>query len=127
MVTEKQKIYTKKVYVTSDNKEYSSYSEAQKHENSLQPSRNILSHYRRLISDDREANIYKINSEEDLNYLEAVIWKYNAWIERDGLGWYIAFTNPGGDYDDDYDVMPLKKYLANLQDDIDELKGIYEN
>jgi len=126
MITEKDEIYTTKIYITSDGKKYYSWKEAQKHEDSLKPPRDIPSHYCYLNSDDRETIVYKISSKEDLEYLRTVVWKYNALIEQDGFGWYIAFTNPGGDYEDDYDVMPLHKYLAAIQEDINDLKKIYE-
>ena len=127
MITQKEKTYTKTVYVTSDGSEYLSYREAQHHEDSLIPNRALTRASCYLINQDETVDLIKIKSNDDLTYCQAKEWEHNANIEYDGPGWYIVFTFSGGDYHDTYNVLKLDNYISSLQTDIKNLKNTTTN
>lgn len=114
------------VYVTSDGKEFDSPEAAEKHEAELLPKKQIPSKYIRFNIIDDDAYVYKIESKEDLEYLASTEWDNNAYWTYKGPGWYIAFRNDGGDYPDDYNVLPVKHYLSQINRDIDKLIELEE-
>lgn len=113
------------VYVTSDGKEFDTQREAEKHEAELLPKKEIPRHY--IVFDFLDSGYaYKIESEEDLEYLTIHEWNYNAYYTYTEPGWYIAFRHDGGDYPDDYDVFYLKNFLSDLESDVNKLKNLEE-
>lgn len=126
MKTEKRtRTYEHLVYITSDGMEFDNPKAAEKHEAELLQKRQIPSKYIRFnIIDD--AYVYKIESEEDLEYLASTEWDMNAYWTYKGPGWYIAFRSDGGDYPDDYNVFPVKHYLSQIDRDIDKLIELEE-
>lgn len=123
----RSRTYEYLVYTTSDGKEFDNPKAAEKHEAELLPRRQIPSKYIHFnIIDD--AYVYKIESEEDLEYLastEGDINSYWTWTYK-GPGWYIAFRSDGGDYPDDYNVFPVKHYLSQIDRDIAKLIELEE-
>lgn len=113
-----------KVYITSDGKEFTSKREAEKHEVKLMPEKQIPKHYIELLVTEDYGYCYKIESEDDLKYLQQKIWLQNAYYHYDGPGWYIAIQYDGGDYADNYEVFSVKHYIKNLQHDLNTLKEL---
>jgi hypothetical protein len=113
------------VYVTSDGKEFDSPKAAEKHEAELLPKKQIPRHYIYFNIID-SAYVYKIESEEDLEYLDATEWNHNAYWTYNGPDWYMAIRNDGGDYPDSYDVFYLKNFLSDLESDVNKLKNLEE-
>ena len=113
------------VYITTDGKEFDTPREAEKHEATLLHERQIPNHYEHFDSLDVDsAYIYKIESEEDLKYLNATVWYNHGYWTYKGPDWYIAIRNDGGDYYDDYNILSVKYYLSLLESDINKLKKI---
>ena len=116
-----------KVYITDDGKEFINKREAEMHELKLKPERQIPKHYIELLAADDYAYCYKIESEDDLKYLQQKIWLQNAYYHYDGPGWYIAIRHYGGDdYPDDYNVVSVKYYSSQLEADLNTLKELNE-
>ena len=113
------------VYITADGKEFDTPQEAKKHEAELLLEKKIPRHY--IVFDFLDSGyIYKIESEEDLEYLTIHEWDYNAYYTYTGPDWYIAFRHDSGDYPDNYDVFSVKHYLSLLESDVNKLKKIEE-
>lgn len=113
------------VYITTDGKEFDTPREAKEHEDTLLHERQIPNTHVLFDSLDVDgAYIYKIESEEDLEYLNATVWYHHAYWTYKGPDWYIAIRNDGGDYYDDYNVLSVKHYLSLLESDINKLKKI---
>ena len=113
-----------KVYITDDGKEFTNKQKAEKHEAELLPKKQIPNYYLgfNIIED---AHVYKIESEEDLEYLAATEWKEDtSYWTYDGPDWYIALRHDGGDYPDDYNVLPVKSYIRGLQYNLNALKEL---
>ena len=113
-----------KVYITDDGKAFTNKRDAEKHEVSLMPEKQILANYIELLVTENYEYCYKIESEDDLKYLQQKVWLRNAYYHYDGPGWYIAIHHDGGDYEDDYDVFSVKHYMENLQHDLNALKEL---
>lgn len=116
-----------KVYITSDGKAFTSKQDAEKHEVELMPEKHIPKNYIELLTAEDYGCCYKIESEDDLKYLQQKIWLRNAYYQYDGPGWYIAIRHDGGDYEDDYDVFSVKHYIQNIQHDLNALKELEKN
>ena len=115
------------VYITADGKEFNTPREAKDYETILLHKRQIPSHYVIFDSlDVEDVCIYKIESEEDLKYLNVTEWYHNAYWTYKGPDWYIAIRNDGGDYPDDYNILSVKHYLSLLESDVNKLKKIEE-
>ena len=114
------------VYITSDGKEFTSQRMARNHEDSLMPHRNIPTDYIHLYAYDDGMGYYcyKIESEEDLKYLNAIEWNHNAVWDYEGPGWYVAFRHDGGDYSDDYSVSHIQSYIDYLKHDLSVLEEL---
>lgn len=114
------------VYITSDGQEFTSQRMARNHEDSLMPHRNIPTDYVHIFTFDDllGCNCYKIESEEDLKYLNALEWNHNATWDYEGPGWYVAFRSDGGDYDDDYSVSHIQSYIYYLKHDLSVLEEL---
>ena len=114
------------VYVTSDGKEFDNPKTAEKHEAELLPKRQIPSKYICFNAIDSDAYVYKIESEEDFNYL--IQKELDGYVHGiyDGPGWYIVFRNSGGDYSDSYYAFYVKNYLSELESDVNKLKELEE-
>ena len=115
-----------KVYITSDGKAFTSKRDAEKHEVELMPEKQIPKEYIELLTTEDYGYCYKIESEDDLKYLQQKVWLQNAYYHYDGPGWYIAIRHDGGDYPDSYDVFSVKRYLSLLESDVNTLKKIEE-
>lgn len=113
-----------KVYITDDGEEFTNKREAEKHEVELMPKKQIPTDYIELLTTESYERCYKIESEDDIKYLQQKVWCRNAYYQYDGPGWYIAIRNDGGDYADSYDVFSVKHYIQNLQHDLNALKEL---
>ena len=113
-----------KVYITNDGKAFTSKQDAEKHEVELMPEKQIPTCYIELLTTEDYGYCYKIESEDDLTYLQQKVWCRNAYYQYDGPGWYIAIRQDGGDYEDSYDVFSVKHYMKNLQHDLNALKEL---
>ena len=113
-----------KVYITSDGKAFTSKRDAEKHEVDLMPEKQIQTDYIELLVTENYECCYKIESEDDLKYLQQKVWHQNAYYHYDGPGWYIAFRNDGGDYEDDYSVVHIQSYIDCLKHDLSVLEEL---
>lgn len=113
-----------KVYITSDGKEFTYKREAEQHEVKLMPEKQIPTCYIELLTTEDYGYCYKIESEDDLKYLQQKVWFRNAYYHYDGPGWYITIREDGGDYDDTYTVFSVKHYINNVQHDLNALKEL---
>lgn len=123
----KEQVRQSMVYITSDGKEFKYKGDAQRHEEKISmPERSIPCKTVTLHTQDDFYNTfcYNIQNEDDFHYLEVKEWKYNYYGKFDGPGWYLAFRHDGGDYDDDYDIIKLDEYLAQLEEDVENLKDL---
>lgn len=113
------------VYVTEDGKEFSTYREAQKHEDSLLAERGIPWIRTEFINTlDNSCDCFNIRSEEDLRYLQAKEWNHKGSYSYDGPGWYLAQRYDGGDYDDYYEITKVDEYIEMLEADLKQFKNL---
>lgn len=121
----KEKIKQTVFYVTSDGKEFRDKNNAEFHEEEISMPERVIPH-RGLELELAECYTicYNIQSEEDFHYLGVKEWKYNYFGSFQGPGWYIAFRHDGGDYADDYDIIKAEEYLAQLENDVNEIKDL---
>jgi len=75
-----------KVYITSDGKEFTYKREAEEHEINLIPEKQIPTCYIELLTAEDYGYCYKIESEDDLKYLQQKVWHRNAYYHYDEPG-----------------------------------------
>lgn len=121
---------TKYYYITSDDRTFNNYYDAKRHEAEITLKRDIPSYSVSFDGIDISdcTDIYFIESSEDIKYLQAVKWEFNCDVgEYDGPGWYLCFTNHGGDYEDTYRLYKADTYCKEISQIIDQIKHLTSN
>ena len=128
MITEKivTKVVPKKIYVTSDGKEFESKFYANRHEYEIMPERNFQQATFSL-DDETTAVCYKIENIDDYRYLSAKKWDISTTNSYVGPGWYMSVRQDGGDYNDWYEVTYLPNYFNNLKEQLQAVEKILES
>ena len=113
-------------YYTSDNREFSTESNARRHEAEITPLRKIKTEEIYSPIDDTNYVAYYITSQDDINYLQTI----NFWDEWDSTqyskpGWYICFISSGGDEPDVCHLVSAETYIKTLENSITEIQKLF--
>ena len=140
-----EKRYTTTKYIASDGKEFSTEDSCLRHEEQLEVSKHPV--FKNCITnvstfdDEYCGSLYYIRDKNDYDFLI----NHNGISKRDkiysdfeqyGEGWYLFWSEGGGDYYDVYNIYNYKVYVKELEDDLKqwqeniqiriETRGIYE-
>lgn len=124
---EPERIVTETIYVASDGKEFRFKSDCEAHEKRIEIESHPVFKSRvkaRTFYEDNMAWLYYFRSGEDYEFwLDNIGTRYlnrDHWKDGFGPGWYLFYSEDGGDYADSHYLYKLEEYEKDCRQLIDE-------
>lgn len=125
------KVYTEKVYVAEDGKEFDNKDACERYEYLIKVNKHPV--FKSAIEtstypDFYFANLYYISSKDDYEFFVNVkgFPSGSPYFKSDymkyGNGWYIYYVLDGGDYADEYFLLNLNNYITEVEKEFNEWK-----